>query len=1110
MAKNVVAIDNAFQVDELRGIPLVVTAGAGYQERASVFNLENTGDGVGAQNRDALYFIFRVTGTMPINTEIVVTPIFNRIGALADITTLCTSITDDDLIVRIEDNTTIQDADKLLVTFRFIQGGADYTITQLASCVKKKPKLGSGSTISDDVYGVGWNGVTDEGASKNALYDKIENLPSHTQNTDTGTTGNTFTVDSDSTDGKIVVDVTNGGTDNTVTLTNTVTTADRTLTLPDETDTLATQSYATGKVDDTAYDESSWDAVTGVAPSKNAVRDKFVTNDTAVGLNTTHRTSNGSDHTFIDQSVVSGATPTFAGLSVGANTSGDFNITGSNTTPVQGAEQVTNGDFAGGDTGWTVGANWATGTGVAVHTTGSTATISQDVSITATNFYLLEFDVTGLTAGSVVASVGGVTADTISANVTNFQIMIEASSTASLVFTPTSDFDGGIDNISVTQWTKSDALSSLYDDADVLRSETRTSSRSDYVGLDAGRFSKDQGGVGFGTWTLRSHISGLYNVAIGVNTLAELVTGAGNMGLGQGAFRDLKTGDQNVGIGRGAGLELIAGSNNVNIGRNAGREGKFVSGNIMIGNEAGKNELGSNKLYISNSDTASPLIGGDFDAGTVTINGDLTADNIADIQYISSSSDLPAGHNLASGTVYDFQGKTINISSPLILPASGYLILQNGFLIYSGTGAAIRWAATGQQTKTLYNFGIQATNAAGEIFDCTASGAGLGAALVVRDSGTTDFDGVNHGAYALGTISGIYPVFMTTRWQEMKDGIIMNDLPFGAVIDATSMSFESGVTGKRLLTFGGTTTLSVTMSGTQLIIDTDQKGVKFDDSTIFTTGVSWVNSKPLFQGTATASDLIDSNSFDQTTNKFGIYNIGNTPNSTVKGKLSIADNASVTTISTIDTPTAINALWRNGSVEERITFQDTCTCANATDIITSGLSAHGLENGDRVMFYVFSGGTMPTGLDATINYYVVNKTATTFQVSLTSGGSAVDFTTDGATVYYRHTEGNNAGWLVYTGVNDASLKVDGWVYMLSAGAGSDYRGNVMKTDTTDGAATLWENGSKVNCSTTWGYGSQLPTIINLSTNEGVKIYIENKTGTDNATVVDASVSLTKI
>ena len=46
--------------------------------------------------------------------------------------------------------------------------------------------------------------------------------------------------------------------------------------------------------------------------------------------------------------------------------------------------------------------------------------------------------------------------------------------------------------------------------------------------------------------------------------------------------------------------------------------------NVFLGHDAGYNETSSNKLYISNSDTASPLIGGDFAAGVVTINSILT------------------------------------------------------------------------------------------------------------------------------------------------------------------------------------------------------------------------------------------------------------------------------------------------------------------------------------------------------------------------------------------------------------------------------------------------------------------------------------------------------
>lgn len=69
----------------------------------------------------------------------------------------------------------------------------------------------------------------------------------HTQGTDTGTTSNTFTVDSDSSTGKIVIDVAlNTGEDHTMTITNAVMTDDVTLTLPAETGTLATQAYAAG------------------------------------------------------------------------------------------------------------------------------------------------------------------------------------------------------------------------------------------------------------------------------------------------------------------------------------------------------------------------------------------------------------------------------------------------------------------------------------------------------------------------------------------------------------------------------------------------------------------------------------------------------------------------------------------------------------------------------------------------------------------------------------------------------------------------------------------------------------------------------------------------
>lgn len=68
------------------------------------------------------------------------------------------------------------------------------------------------------------------------------------------------------------------------------------------------------------------------------------------------------------------------------------------------------------------------------------------------------------------------------------------------------------------------------------------------------------------------------------------------------------------------------------------------------------------------------------------------------------------------------------------------------------------------------------------------------------------------------------------------------------------------------------------------------------------------------------------------------------------------------------------------------------TSAAADDIIDTA-TAHGYVAGDLVTFTALTGGT---GLSAHRGYYVIaaNLAATTFQVSATLGGSAVNFTTD--------------------------------------------------------------------------------------------------------------------
>ena len=100
-------------------------------------------------------------------------------------------------------------------------------------------------------------------------------------------------------------------------------------------------------------------------------------------------------------------------------------------------------------------------------------------------------------------------------------------------------------------------------------------------------------------------------------------TGAENIFLGAGAGYYNTTGYENTFLGRNAGYYNTTGYMNTFLGWAAGYNNTTGSGNIFLGPTAGLNEPGSNKLYIDNSDTSTPLIYGEFDTRNLTIYGNL-------------------------------------------------------------------------------------------------------------------------------------------------------------------------------------------------------------------------------------------------------------------------------------------------------------------------------------------------------------------------------------------------------------------------------------------------------------------------------------------------------
>lgn len=129
--------------------------------------------------------------------------------------------------------------------------------------------------------------------------------------------------------------------------------------------------------------------------------------------------------------------------------------------------------------------------------------------------------------------------------------------------------------------------------------------------------------VGVGFQSLKAASTALGNTAVGWKALT-LITGSQNTGVGAKALDNAVGADFNCSLGYAAGTAITSGDRNIAIGFEALSTNLTGSGNVCIGYQAGASETGSDKLYIDNTNTATPLIGGDFSADTLTFTASAT------------------------------------------------------------------------------------------------------------------------------------------------------------------------------------------------------------------------------------------------------------------------------------------------------------------------------------------------------------------------------------------------------------------------------------------------------------------------------------------------------
>jgi hypothetical protein len=173
-----------------------------------------------------------------------------------------------------------------------------------------------------------------------------------------------------------------------------------------------------------------------------------------------------------------------------------------------------------------------------------------------------------------------------------------------------------------------------------------------YAGINMGLTDIAEYNIAIGQ-SAGSSSAGSSNIFIGPYA-GQTAKGSSNTYLGGEAGKETTDGFGNVFLGAKAGLSNLTGYSNVFVGNYSGASNSAGAKNVFLGNSAGYNETGSNKLYIANSNTSTPLIKGTFP------NTDLTfkAANItADCTYLKINTNPGEGTTPIS---YVYQGSVTN------------------------------------------------------------------------------------------------------------------------------------------------------------------------------------------------------------------------------------------------------------------------------------------------------------------------------------------------------------------------------------------------------------------------------------------------------------------
>lgn len=195
-----------------------------------------------------------------------------------------------------------------------------------------------------------------------------------------------------------------------------------------------------------------------------------------------------------------------------------------------------------------------------------------------------------------------------------------------------------------------------------------TESNNVLIGYEAGKNLTDNANIGIGYRSIYSATSSSYgNVAMGYLALTTLDGGSYNTAISTNAGANLLDGNSNILIGWSAAPNLVSGDNNVIIGP-------------MVGTGAGYTTDTSDRLFIGQGTTDTPLIDGDFANTWLEIYGDMKLNDDYK-RYFGTGDDVYFMFNSATS---EFELKLDNVGdTDFVIDATAKTIrLKNGAKVW--------------------------------------------------------------------------------------------------------------------------------------------------------------------------------------------------------------------------------------------------------------------------------------------------------------------------------------------------------------------------------------------------------------------------------------------